>query len=1655
MEFTDITGHIFSLPSYSEKPIGYEYDEYPYIFWIDATNSSKLSINNYYSRPIYALYELKSNVTLDELQDDINPTIEIEIYVKESNVYKLISSKYIQEYILSDNYNDLNDYIDLNNLETSESYIKTKLTNKDLCVFKTSEQLNNSTNVDYLLIPIYPIANATEVGTWISNIMIHINDKSIFKEEWCYVSVGGEFIDEYEELIINGKNQGVNLPKDILKAVYAESLYNDVFNEALYNEKLKEYLINIMGIKGECGNFNSAIKSLKWFGYGDKISISKLLKTDNDFKAQYIFDYFNISNDVITSFKTFLTDSLISLLLMINKETDDLYKFEPTKDFFGENKPKMQSLLDSYVKVKIGNHDMPIENDDEKYWYWKPYFDFSFMELGIKLICLKIFYKKYFLPIHLSIHNASLGYRVFANDVKLTNYIGYNIKYPSIILNEKNKEVNFLGNGIHYFTKQIHLIDEHFNEYSITNIANDTRDWFYMDDTCVNIPIEFIINENNKGYFNCVLLLQFKDDNRTLYESHFSFIQDNDFIYKNFIIFPKKFNVRLFDGDKINVQSNYYEYWVNRPFIIKLLVNNKWYEYDFELRINKPTIDFGVLRYRYYFNEHNYFINKIKSINSINGVHSIIYAAPNDIDKIKSKTIDPIVGKTAGEINAELYRLFDLIDERGDNTSTFINSINFNPTVEETNRGHDFLNNVHWNSNLTDDELIYQYFASNYNIYSPFKQLKNIDDDNKRIVFNSYMHNRKLATMNEIDFDINFYKILQYHLDNNLMYIDGTLLDNEFYQYILYNYKGKDVEIVLHKDLVGQDIQIPDHYLNNYDNLIICAWENNLYILSESGINDDMYLLLGISEMYIKEEDDDTNEMTLLAFDSLEFIYDYNTQSYWKEGKEYVIYDKLHSNTETIYSKYISTVNLPNNLKYKNNLHLFGLYYTTTEEHNVLYFHNNIHMYVNGIRFDHESYRAAHDMSEEEASMRFYISETLKDDVDTRYIDLYSLAWVDNPLLWNSSQLYNVPIEIKDILKTNKYALYVKRDYSKYYDVPEDEQITNIWELPDIDEYDVNEFGYYIENQQHKACTEYYKTLDDFYINKRLENINITTYKIYDDLEIYLKDGSYYFDDPTVKDIYHYNKKYSNKLNFEIIFLDSNNNIIDIEGEDVSHPNLRDLELQNYDKIQVNFYYHKPHIVRNRFYMLNEFISNHMDLNPVVYEEDGKYYLRTDNNEKITLIELKARYKYYDVVERHEILNQNPAMYWYNIDNNEITSLPSYLNELERYVFNAEKMNIADIKSYLNSYVEKNNYLKRTGIYTDDSMDALFRYNNYLEKDLTGWVGTYRLELTTNLDDNNVIRLLVEIIDKDLNIITYNDKDNPTFTLDGTENKVKLFIQIIDNHNTIYDKDNIYFIPKLIKITDIEERLKYEYEKCGGGDNPIINVKFLNKEYSYGNNDSEFIYDLYNEFFKLKYNIYDAALPSNTKLDINLLGSIYDCNENIQLKGWLDYDFYLMHDDQYWYGIYISEQTCDKIRNDEDLKFAKSNNRMEFMNSTNEFKYVLKYERTSQEYLINRLEFISSNGFNQFKNDDIICGYIHNNDVLPFSSEIGSKWSVSPMSIGMSTDVNYESNAEMTVISLPKNSSKYQKGYYKVTVRYSLDRDIQHQFKNTSTIKVS
>ena len=1790
MEFVDNTGHIFSLPSYNEKPIGYEYDEYSYVFWIDSNNTSKLSVNNFYSRPIYALYELNKDFNIEDLEDDFDSPIQIEIYANESKVFKLISSKEFQKSISHENFK-LTDYVDLNmfepikngnNVEYKENFnfIKDKLTNEDLYCVKTEETIYandndiNGTTINYLMIPIYPIAMSTEAGTWITNIMIHIYNSSTDINEWCYISVGGEFINEYEELIINGRNMGISLPKDILKAVYAESLYNNEYNEALFNEKMKEYMLNYMNIHGEIGNFKSAIDSLKWFGYGDKISVSKLLRTDNEVKEQYILDYFNISYDILESFKLFKSTSLLSLMIMLNKESDEQYPFDNAEiktlynGFLGENKPKMLSLMDNYEKIKIGNHDMPIEDDEEKYWYWKPYFDFSFNELGIKLLCLSYYYKKYFLPIHLNIHNASLGYRVFINDIKLTNTVGYSLSYPSIVLNNKN-DIKFTGNGIHYFTKQIHFIDDNYNEFQMSESlfnkyqTHNDLDLYNINDTCVNIPIKFINNEFNNGYYNCVLLLKKESNNETIYESHFSFLQSDENIYKNFIIYPKKFNTKIIsDNGNVKRETRYIEYWVDNKFVIYLLVNNKWYEYHFVLKIHNPTIDFGTLQYRYYYNDHNYLLGKI--LNNKNGnIHNIIMCGYDDIEKIHNIGEDTIgiykynyyfnfeapdrdsnnnpnnFGITNIPDNYVVRRIdnslliddnisdneFEKINEdrefylsswsnnqsstdifyviyRYQNGTTYIDFENdanifhkfdyvtFKNSLDNEQTQYSLIiypeewgetilftnelkkiNSIIYNElelngessyiesfNLENEEYVYQFFKQNYNLLSPFKQIHYIDDNNKTVSFNAYMHNKQLVDMNEINFDVNIYDILQYHLDYNLLYIDGTLLDNEFYQYITYtDFTGKEYEIYIHKDLIGHQISFLLQDLNKAtgNKILLYAYSGTLFMLNEyPNVDSSSYVILSVNDIKqnnVNIVNDNSNwllfeaedEYSYIAFDTVELDFDDINYCYYEnknnEHINYKIYDKLYNNIGCINNKYLSTVNLPNNMKYKNSFHLFDLCTAEVIEYNILLFHDNIDMWINGLNFIHN--KTLGNPNETDNELKIYIYNKLSSNIDSRYPDIYGLYWT-SPFIDEYQPV--LPKEIS--LFEDNFGLFVKREYRKIFDSNEETKPT-MWELDNLYQYDTQEFTYYKETTNTCIGYVYYESLEDFYKNKWLSK---DLFDEYNDIEIFLKetdngDYKFCFYDKELKVINNLKEYYINELFYEIQFIDENDNIIDISINKISN--------EQYDKVKIKFYYNKSHIVRNRFYMVMDYINMLIDSGKSVErfnfnKENDKYYLNisiNNNQYKIELVEYKQKYRYVDGMYNNIISNQNPSMYWYDLDNNQLNSLPYYLNELERYVYN-ENDSIETFIQNMNNYIAQYYNNKQ---YANDNNEARYMYSNYLVKDLTGISGNIRIELTTSFDNSdNKLRICIEIIDENNNISVYN-KIGDVFNLTGKEKQVKAYIQFVKTDNVIYNFNNEWFIPKLIKVTDIESKLEYHPEECGVD---TISINYLNKEFKYGDNKNEYVYKLYKDFFNLKFNVYDACLTNN-QINMKLLHSVYDCIDDIKLDTYLNYDFYLMHDDKYWYGLYISQETCDKIRNKKDLNIG-DNLKKSFTNNDG-IKYVLNYSRSSEEYLINRLEFNSSMGLNQFNDDDIVCCYLHNNDRLPFNVDISSKWKISPMSLGMSTDTTFDSNGEMTIISLPKNNNKYEHGYYKVSVKYSLDRDIQHQFKNTSTIRIS
>ena len=578
MDFLDNSGHIFSLPSYQEEPVGYEFEENKYIFWIDPINTNTLSINNYYAKVInfVVYYDNDDSIAFDDL-------VNIEITLS-SNKFWFIKPDDIQ--------NMINQKISINDfVHVSSDKLLSKLTNDDLIAVTLYDDINSfkTPRSNTAIIPIYIVSTSEDEGSWISNILIHVSNKNdeidSVDEEYCPISVGGIYEEQNEILYINGQNMGIQLPKEIFKSIYQCSYINDVFDEQLYNEKLREYLLNFMDIKGELGNYNSIIKSLEWFGYGDKITLSKLLQTDNEFKAQYVKDFFNINNDILDSFKTFTNNALISLTIKENtiKENEEtktweLYEQDFSSFFWGENKPKIIDLFNSIVPVENG-----IGND--KWTYYKPYYDYSLYEMGLKLSCLKYYYQCYFLPIHLKIHSASITHQVFMNDIKFNNYVYMSSITEHPIEMTDTEEVKFKDNKVIYFTKQIHYVDDNLNEF---NHYKDNPDTYRLKDICLNIPIEF---KSFNKYYNCVLLLEKKIDknNYTLvYESHFNFIQtSNEDKYNKFILYPKLIN-------KSNI-----DYYIDQDYILRLLVNDRWYTYKFISKLQDIYLDFGTISYDY------------------------------------------------------------------------------------------------------------------------------------------------------------------------------------------------------------------------------------------------------------------------------------------------------------------------------------------------------------------------------------------------------------------------------------------------------------------------------------------------------------------------------------------------------------------------------------------------------------------------------------------------------------------------------------------------------------------------------------------------------------------------------------------------------------------------------------------------------------------------------------------------------------------------------------------------------------------------------------------------------------------------------------------------------------------------------------------------
>lgn len=679
MYFLDNSAHIFSLPDYNKNPIGYEYDEQDYIFWFeDQNDNTKLSINNYYGKIINVLFEVSNINDLDNTS--ISSIYNIDITCDSEN-FKLIKAKDFQNALYKQQ--SILDYI---NIKTQSKKL-TSDNNDDILVLKVKQD-----NKNYIILPLYIIGTSKYSGTWLTNILIHISNKFTNEHTWCPITIGGIFDEEYESLVIHGRNMGIDLPKDIIKAINGTSFFNDQFDEELYNKKIKEYLLNYLNIKGECGNYESAINSLKWFGYNDSIELYKLLETDNQFKNQYVRDYFDIQLDIIEAYNNFLNSQFVGLKYKLNEETGENEIQNLNNQFWGEGLPILSDNTNKTTYVHTNEYlGEEYGDDNQQFKYQSTYLNYTINELMFKLSCVQYYYQTYFLPIFIILKNLHIEYKVYSTPVKYFTY-AYDHVYEDII-NTQNQYDDIEFNDEHelYFTHQIHYVDKYFNEFGEKGQDekyNVKENSYEINDTCLYIPIKFLDNK----YYNCILLLKDIDNDQIVYKSNFSFINNENNKYFGFVFYPKMIeelqNIKLYT-------------YVNKNYILYLNVNNKWYEYNFISRIQELDVHIGTLEYKYWINDINYF---------------------NDI-----------------------YHQYDYENE----DKQTINDTQIIFTFHNEN-SEDI------NLDITNYISKYDFFDYPTKYFSNFTQIDDIidDEENSKVVFNAYMNDQNFVQLDDSHFGL-------------------------------------------------------------------------------------------------------------------------------------------------------------------------------------------------------------------------------------------------------------------------------------------------------------------------------------------------------------------------------------------------------------------------------------------------------------------------------------------------------------------------------------------------------------------------------------------------------------------------------------------------------------------------------------------------------------------------------------------------------------------------------------------------------------------------------------------------------------------------------------------------------------------------------------
>ena len=754
--------------------------------------------------------------------------------------------------------------------------------------------------------------------------------------------------------------------------------------------------------------------------------------------------------------------------------------------------------------------------------FYKPYYDFLFDELGLKLAALEYYYKKYFLPIHLFIHNASIQYQCFTNDVKMM--IGENktilSEVPQLLCDINDKiSVEFPSNNYVMITTQSHIIDDNYNEFNKYIVDNECEDnLYYINENCISIPINFK-QEIDEQYYDCKLI--FEKIEKTLYNYVYSFLYDFDY--------NEIFNLNITDGksnitNSVLISHQLYKVNINEQRLEK---TDKWSNYMSYEDTKKYIKDNYITPLTFNIDKLPVFSIKIQSINEIKQLKAGIY------DYVKY-SICEILDDNHEQIFESNFKFV----QQKDNKNTYYKNFVIVPKIFGKKYGIDFLLNNEFNIYLLVNgqwhtynftckvpefqleigKLNYKYyldasdtFINQYGDISMFNQLKSLSDD--KVEFNRFMWQPDLVKVNNIDFFENlldYYKDYKYNIvydEDNLNIIEGDSstynikLNDLYYILTIDNHK-----FYMHYDVISKYFIKENH--KSFDLPLELLDNDTSFIIYNSNSNN-----IEFSNIY-----NESNNISLRIFFELDdnncihfYIKDTHDNNIYLDVKK-----TIYKNIYTLLSKYKEFLNIVNSDKYLNKVHLFDIY-------------------KNGELIKYEKLT---DKEEAELYKIFF-----NDDCSSKInIEGYENVY-DFYLMHNESQWYSLFISKLTENIYNKNLLNIPNKVIEYYDITKEYVIKNINDI--------------IIN---KVLSENLLTEDDinceYYSNGLIINIyrrhkNTLLYSIEDDVN-YHKETVEEYDKYTFSMnntlYYIHGKKNEETGNIEY-FVDYNNEKVDIESE--------------------------------------------------------------------------------------------------------------------------------------------------------------------------------------------------------------------------------------------------------------------------------------------------------------------------------------------------------------------------------------------------------------------------------------------------------------------------------------------------------------------------